>query len=387
MRADRHVLGGEPRVHAENLLEAGEQQAGADQQDERERDLRDDQHAACLTRTASRRASSPILAQDEGEVQARKLQRGHRADDQAEQHGEAEGKSDHDAVHADFLPPGQVRHAERRHRAQRPCADGEAQYAAQRRQQHGLRQELPRDAAPCRADGMTRGQLLHPPARAHERQVRDVHRRDQQHEQRATPQQVEHRLHVAHDVGGERREHDAIAGVLERLLQRPACSMIRAVIASICDCACATVTPSASRATASWFWLHRDSSLRSSALNVSGSQTLTFGLRNTKFLRHHTDDGEHTAVEPDGTSDDVRAGELTLPEPVAQDGDLFVAGLVVLVGKEPASERTRPERVEQRRRHFSGLDVLGLARFADVDAAEAVQRHRLERVPHLLRSR
>ncbi len=63
---------------------------------------------------------------------------------------------------------------------------------------------------------------------------------------------------------------------------------------------------------------------------------------------------------------------------------MFTAGLVVLVGKEPASERTRPERVEQRRRHFSGLDVLGLARFADVDAAEAVQRHRLERVLHLL---
>ena len=72
------------------------------------------------------------------------------------------------------------------------------------RQQHRLGDELTGDARAIRPERVARGELLQTPARAHERKVRDVDRRDQQDEQHAAPQQLERRAHVAHHVGFER---------------------------------------------------------------------------------------------------------------------------------------------------------------------------------------
>ena len=79
--AGQDVLGDEARIDAEQALEAGEQQAGADQQDEGQRDLRDDQRAADHLRGAAGRARAAFLAQHVAQVDARELQRRSGADD------------------------------------------------------------------------------------------------------------------------------------------------------------------------------------------------------------------------------------------------------------------------------------------------------------------
>ena len=59
-------------------------------QDERERHLRDDETAPHVARAAAGGAAASLFAQDRVQIESGELQRRHGADDEAEQHGDAE---------------------------------------------------------------------------------------------------------------------------------------------------------------------------------------------------------------------------------------------------------------------------------------------------------
>ena len=70
---------------------------------------------------------------------------------------------------------------------------------------------------------------------------------------------------------------------------------------------------------------------------------------------HHADDLERHAVQPDARAEDVRVSCKTrLPQIVADDGDReFVRNLVLFGKKEPAGDRTQPEKREVVPRHHA----------------------------------
>src|SRR2546421_8223523 len=69
-----------------------------------------------------------------------------------------------------------------------------------------------------------------------------------------------------------------------------------------------------------------------------------------KVLRHHADYGKRTIIEIDGPAHDVRvAGELALPETMAENGHRACAHLVVIRGK----------RTTEQRRHAHHLEIVG----------------------------
>src|SRR5215208_825919 len=66
-----------------------------------------------------------------------------------------------------------------------------------------------------------------------------------------------------------------------------------------------------------------------------------------KVRRHDANDGRWITVEVDGLSDDVRiAAETSLPQPVAENGDVVVAGRVFLRGETPAMQWFAAEHVQ-----------------------------------------
>jgi len=74
-------------------------------------------------------------------------------------------------------------------------------------------------------------------------------------------------------------------------------------------------------------------------------------VRERERLRHHANDAESLAVQPEVAADDIRAGaEPRAPEPIAQDDDAFAAGRRLLVREAPAGQRLNAENAEERRR-------------------------------------
>ena len=95
----QHAVGAEAGVDLLQLDEAAHQQPGADQQHERDRDLRDDQRVARAETAAADGAVPGILHRRVGAPRQRRQQ----AEQQAGEHRHAEGERQHDAVDRDFL--------------------------------------------------------------------------------------------------------------------------------------------------------------------------------------------------------------------------------------------------------------------------------------------
>ena len=77
------MLGAEAGIDGEQLTEAGEEQPGADEEHERQRDLKGDQRAPHEAGSAAGRAGAPVLAQDEVQVEPGELSERDGADDEA----------------------------------------------------------------------------------------------------------------------------------------------------------------------------------------------------------------------------------------------------------------------------------------------------------------
>ena len=154
------MLGGEPWVDAQQVAEAGEQQPRADEQYERERDLRDDERSAYCPRGAASRPRPAVFAQDDAQVHARDVHGRDQADDDAEREGQAEDERDDGRIHADFVRARNVGEPQRSQRAEAPVAKAETQQPAEDRQDSRFGDQLTDDAAPGRAERVTRGKFL-----------------------------------------------------------------------------------------------------------------------------------------------------------------------------------------------------------------------------------
>ncbi len=177
----QHVLrveAGTDRLQSEKALD---EQAGADQQHQRDRDFRDDQQAprATLPRPADR--SAPVLLELFAGVHARGLPGRGQTEDQPGHERKREGEPQHSEIHADFAGARQGRRAERE--KQGNAMDGEQQprRAAEQGKQHALGCELLNQTSARGAERRADGHLPVTRRGPHERQVRQIDAGDQEH--------------------------------------------------------------------------------------------------------------------------------------------------------------------------------------------------------------
>ena len=192
-----------PRIEsgadALKLREAADHQAGANRQDQRERDLGDDQqplHAA----VAAARDAAPAVLQGLDQRRARGAQRRHQAEHHAADRRHGEREEEHRHVHAHFV---ETRNALRRHRQQRlgaPRRQQQADEPRHDREHDALGDELRDDAAAAGAERAADGDLALARRRPREQEVRDIRGRNQQQESDRAEQHVQDLADVADDA-------------------------------------------------------------------------------------------------------------------------------------------------------------------------------------------
>ena len=174
------------------------QQARADQQDERHRDLPgDQQRPQPLALTVARRARCAGVQREafakRGPADA---QRRHEPDQQRRDERQAEAEHHHAGVDHDAAEAWQhgLRH-ERQRDVDREPREHHAERRAQQRQHDRFRQQLTHDPPASGAEGHADGQFAAARGEARHLQVRDVDAGDQEHERDGPEQDQQQRAH------------------------------------------------------------------------------------------------------------------------------------------------------------------------------------------------
>ena len=206
-------------IDGQHALKAREEQDRAGEQHEREGHLRDNQAAAQQARAPPARAASPLFAQHGGNGR-RTHRRGRDEPEHDTNHGAGgQGGGDDRQVEPDFAAARQLLNIQRAKQAQRTPTHRQPERRRHERQHQAFGDQLPRNPCARRSERQARRELLQPRARAHEDEVRDVHAANQQNEERAAPQQIQGRPHVADHIVLQPRDDRVEAGVDDDLLE------------------------------------------------------------------------------------------------------------------------------------------------------------------------
>ena len=199
-RRDDDVLRLESRRDVEHMPEAHEQQAGADEQHQRQGELGHDEHG---THTGAARARAPaasFLLQRGRELLIGGRQRGITPNTSPVHGRHDERDGEHPHVHADLCDAGERGEAcggQRAERAEAPRGHEHARGAADDRQQHAFGQQLPDQPRAAGTEGEPDPRLETATGRLGEQQHRHVGARDEQHESDRAEQHEQAGLHVA----------------------------------------------------------------------------------------------------------------------------------------------------------------------------------------------
>jgi len=180
---DHHVLRTESPVEVMQVLQAADQQARADEQQQRHRHLRRDQRAAqSLLRCAARLAAAGSL-QRRRQIDPRRAQRRREAEADAGEHADRDEKHQDTQVGRQIEPDRrrtQPDHAEQGSHA--PVGDADAGQRTERREHHALGEQLTHQPGAAAADRQAHADLAAARRGARQQQIRDVGARDHEHE-------------------------------------------------------------------------------------------------------------------------------------------------------------------------------------------------------------
>jgi hypothetical protein len=178
----QEVAGLEARVHSRERVQAAQQQAGPDEQDHGQRDLRHHQRATHARAQGAAGVAAAAFLQRLHEVGPREAKRGHETEQERGERGERDRVPDDRRIQAGHQAARQAVGRRRHQEAQPPLAGQQSERATGRPEQGGLGQELPHQPAAAGAQRDARRQLPLARGRAGQHQVRDVGAGDQQHQ-------------------------------------------------------------------------------------------------------------------------------------------------------------------------------------------------------------
>ena len=215
-RAERHrngqdFLGPETGVDLGQLHHRPRQQSGAGEQHHRHRDLGDDQPA--LQSLLPRSTGEPVRAgRDQGTLGVLARERRREREEQRDRDREPEREPEHHAIEPDLGGARRVPGDEADQQLEPAERDDETERGPHEREQEVLDQQQPPQPTVPGAERGAHHQLVPPSHAAHQREIGDVRRRDDQDERRGTHQQPEGQLGALADGLLEGNDRDPVVG-------------------------------------------------------------------------------------------------------------------------------------------------------------------------------
>ena len=199
--------------------EALQQQTGAGEQEQRERNFRDhEQTAQSMTQAAAGGSAAPAFVQRGLQIEPRSLKRWRETKEDAGDERDQNREAEHHAVELDVGDARDVlRHQPDEHFGS-PRREDQSEQSAEPRKHDALRQQLPDDAAASCTERRTQRDLLCANRGAREQQVRDVRDRDQQHAADRTEEHIERARDIADEIFAQRANRGAEIGIRIRIL-------------------------------------------------------------------------------------------------------------------------------------------------------------------------
>ena len=375
--ADEHVLRPEARIDAQQLIEAAQQQAGANQKHDRQRELRDDERVGePAARGRPRRAPAVLDGVLQVDARAAQCRRDAEEYDRHERHDDRERK--HRRIERDGLQVVEAFHGHATKYTSAPRAEHQTNDRARQPEQQALDEQLPNDAPRARAEAAPQRDFPDSRAGAREQQVGDVGARDEKdhahrgehHEQRA--------LDVADELARERRGQDDRRGWLGRIgiAHGLPLSLAPEVVVDPGNLPRGTLGRLPRRKAPERRVAPATERLR---LDPDRHPQLSV-IRKVESRRHDPHDGDGLAVERDALADDVRgAAEPPPPEAVAKDHDLVPAAPFFFSEKGAAVHGHPAEQREEVGGDDRTIQPLRLTNPRQREAGPAVARDRTER--------
>ena len=180
--------------------EALDQQAGAGQQHDRERDLGDDEDSARASHSSPDHGPRASLLDGVDQIDLRGVERRNETEQQAGGERNDKGEREDASIDAAFGTADHVSRTQRHQRSRAPEGQQNTGSAGDERQQQALGDQLPDDPAPPGAERRANGDLARARRRLAQQQRGGVGTGDQQHHAHDTPQEVQREAHVAHEL-------------------------------------------------------------------------------------------------------------------------------------------------------------------------------------------
>ncbi len=350
----QHAARLEPGVDLADARVGLEQQAAADQQERRERELRahqQPQRAPSARRGgAAGRGRRHRLAQ----VAAQGVQRRRPAEEHERESRGGEGEAHDAGVEPEDGPARDLLRERPHQRAQSRVAECQTERAAGEREEQVLHQQLDQQPPAARADGDPDRDLAAPGERTRQHQARDVGAGDNQQQPDGPGERPGARAEVAHQLLAQR---DRVGRDDLLLVARVPDRLLRAQQVGLALCGrhagLEPADPVAGVALAVVPELGRERHVAAHA------------AREVDAARHHADHGARDAVEPQRLAEHVALpAEAVLPEPVADDDDLRAFRTILLRREEAAEDRLHAEH---------GREVVGDLRALQPERVRAVR--------------
>ena len=206
--ADERVLRTEARIHLQQLTQAAKQQPGANQEHDRQRELRDDERVSELA-APSGACRSPAVLDRVLQLDPRTAKRGRDAEEHDGHERHDEGEREHRRVERHGLQVVEALHGYSADDARAPRRDYQADCRSREPEQQALDEQLSHDSPRAGAEAAPHGDLAAPGAGTHEQEVGDVGTRDQEDHGDRSEQHEQWGFDVADELARQRRrQHD-----------------------------------------------------------------------------------------------------------------------------------------------------------------------------------
>jgi hypothetical protein len=374
----------EAGLHVPQRLERPDHETRRHQQDERERDLHDDEPVAGPMAFAAVRRC-PCAAKRRYNLRSPVLQNGNQAKQQSREQRCRHSEPEHDRIDGDFLEPWQRLRCDCLEQLQGEECHSEAERAADEAEHQALMQQFARDAPPARPERGPSGELLLAALDPHEQQVRNVGARNEQDDPDRAHEHPEHIADVADHALLQRLERRRDARTLEHAAieperRRPRLEPDRHQAADV-GIGLLERHP----------WFEPRQSLKAEVTQDDArtieplrQDYVDVGVEEAEARGHDADDGAGDRVDGHRSSDNRGiTAEPPLPVSVHEDDGFRRSRRVVFAGEPSPQRRRDAECLKDAVCDAQVANLLWFGKSRDRDAAARPQPELLERSPLL----
>src|SRR5579859_1319127 len=362
--------------------EGSNHEAGADKENESERDLNDDEDAAGAMLFASLAVGAATLANAGAETNSGVLEDGDGAKENAGENGDDEGEEENGSVNADFVDARDSGRGHGDEGAQGGEGEAQANGAAKQAENETFQKQFTGDAVGAGAESGADGKFLAAAFDANEKEVGDIGAGDEQNHADGGHENPESAADIADDVlfeGAEIRDEMSIfknfCAEAGRGGERGSNDGRHASYVRV------GLLESDAGFEASESFVAEVAQEQFAAIPFEGEKERRFPpIEEMEAGWEDADDFARFAVDVEGLAEDgIRTAEPLLPIAVTEDDSVWRAWRIVLMGEEAAEGGGNAEKRESAVGDVEGVDLFGLGAADDAHGIAIVNANVLKR--------